>query len=124
MYKTFLFLTEKAVIKVDKDGNEDIVTISYKIKFNGSAKFMASSLSNLADNLAERFPKNKCKDLDCFLGYKSVKDNFIKYKGLSCNKDYSNKTDEELKKRFKNIFTFSNKDIKKFILLLRKDVYP
>ena len=28
------------------------------------------------------------------------------------------------KKRFKNTFTFSNKDINKFILLLRKDVYP
>ena len=47
----------------------------------------------------------------------------IKYKWLSCNKDYSNKIDEELKKRFKNTFKFSDNDINKFILLLRKVVY-
>ena len=29
-----------------------------------------------------------------------------------------------MKKRFKNIFKFSNNDINKFILLLRKGVYP
>ena len=43
---------------------------------------------------------------------------------LIFNKDYSNKIDEELKKRFKNTFTFSNNDINKYILLLRKGVYP
>ena len=48
----------------------------------------------------------------------------IKYKCLSCNKDYSNKLDEKLKKRFKNTFKFSDNDINKFILLLRKRVYP
>ena len=51
----------------------------------------------------------------------------IKYKCLSCNKDYSNKLDEKFKNRFKNTFTFSNNDIKIFILLLRKGVlfcYP
>ena len=39
--------------------------------------------------------KIKCKDCDCFLEYESVKDNLIKCKCLSCNKDYSNKIDEE-----------------------------
>ena len=48
----------------------------------------------------------------------------IKYKCLSCNKNYSNKIDEKLKKRFKNTFKFSNNDTNKFILLLRKIVYP
>ena len=33
--------------------------------------------------------KIKCKDCDCFLEYESVKDNLIKYKCLSCKKDYS-----------------------------------
>ena len=47
----------------------------------------------------------------------------MKCKRLSCNKDYSNKNDEELKKRFKSTFKFSKNDINKFILLLRKDVY-
>ena len=48
----------------------------------------------------------------------------IKYKCLSCNEDYSNKLDEKLKKQFKNLFKFSDNDINKFILLLRKGVYP
>ena len=39
-----------------------------------------------------------------FFEYESVKDNLIKYKCLSCNKDYSNKFDEELKKKLSNIF--------------------
>ena len=64
------------------------------------------------------------KDCQCFLEYESVKENSIKYKCLSWIKDYSNEVDEELKKRFKNIFKFSNNDINKFILLLRKGVYP
>ena len=51
------------------------------------------------------------------------KENSIKYKCTSCNKDYLNIIDEELKKRFKNTFKFSNNDINKFILLLRKGVY-
>ena len=58
---------------------------------------MASSSLNLVDNLAEEIHKIKCKDCDCFLEYKSVKDNFIKHKCLSCNRSYSNKSDEELK---------------------------
>ena len=52
---------------------------------------MANTLSNLADNLAEGIHKIRCKDCDCFLEYESEKDNLIKYKCLSCNKDYSNK---------------------------------
>ena len=43
---------------------------------------MASSLSNLVDDLEEGIHKIRCKDCDCFLKYKSVKDNLIKYKGF------------------------------------------
>ena len=72
---------------------------------------MTASLSNPVDNLTEGIRKIKCKGCDCFLEYESVKENLIKYKCLSCDKDYSNKIDEELKNRFKNT-------------LLRKGVYP
>ena len=85
---------------------------------------MASSLSKLVDNMSEGIHKVKCKDCNCFLEYQSVKGDLIKYKCLSCIKGYSNKMDEELKKRFKNTFKFSNNDINKFILLLSKGVYP
>ena len=45
----------KKITKIDKDGNESIVTISHKIKFTDSARFMASSLTNLVDNLTDKF---------------------------------------------------------------------
>ena len=84
---------EKEVTNIDKDGNESVVTISYKIKFIDSARFMANSLSSLVDNLVEGIHKIECKNCDCFLEYESVKDNLIKYKCLSWNKDYLNKLD-------------------------------
>ena len=85
---------------------------------------MTPSLSSLVDNVTEGNRKIKYKDYDCFLEFENVKDNLIKYKCLSCKKDYSNKIDEELKKRFKNTFRFSNNAINKFILWLSKGVYP
>ena len=85
---------------------------------------MTTSFSNLVDNLAEGIHNIKCKDCGCLLEYESVQENLIKYKCLSCNKGHSNKTDEELKKRFKITFKFSNNDISKSILLLRKRVHP
>ena len=85
---------------------------------------MVSSFSNHVNNLVEGTYKIKCKDYDFYLEYGNVKDNWIKCKCLSYNKDYSNKLDEKLKKRFKSTFKFSNNDINRFILLLRKDVYP
>ena len=94
-YKNFSFLVKKETRKVEKDGIEDIITISYKIKFNDSARFIASSLSNFVDNLPKEIHKTKCKDWNCFLEYQSANDNLIKYLYLSCNKNYSNKTDEE-----------------------------
>ena len=74
-YKTFSVSMEKEVIKIDKDGKENVVTISYKIKFIDNGRFMATSLSNLAYNLTEGVHKIKCKDCDCFFQYESVKDN-------------------------------------------------
>ena len=90
-YKTFSVSIKKEVTKVDHeiaDGNESFVTISYKIKFIDSARFLASSLSNLVDSLADRIHKIKCKDCDCFLEYESVKDNLREYECLYCNKDF------------------------------------
>ena len=78
----------KKVTNIDKDGNESVVTISHKIKFIDSARFMSNSLSNFVDNFTEGIDKIKCKDCDFFLEYGSVKYNLIEYKCLSCDKDY------------------------------------
>ena len=84
-YKTLSARIVKEVTNIDKDGNESVVTISYKIKLIDSARFMASALSNHVDNLTEGIQKIKCRDCDSFLEYESFKANFIKYKCLSIN---------------------------------------
>ena len=53
----------------------------------------------------------------------------MKYKSLSCNKEYSDRLNEELKIKFKKtlqvfLTSFSNNDINIFLFLLRKAVYP
>ena len=83
---------------------------------------MATSLSNLVDNLKEGIHKIKCKDYDYFLAYKSVKNNSIKYKCSCYNKNCSNKIDEELKRDSRTHSSCFKNDINKFILLLRKGV--
>ena len=43
---------------------------------------------------------------------------------MCCNKNYQKKLDENFKKELINTNKFSNHDYNKFILLLRKSVYP
>ena len=66
----------------------------------------------------------KYKNCDCFLEQTNFKDDLTKYKRFCCNKNYQQKFDKKLKERFSNTYKFSNQDNNKFILLLRKDVYP
>ena len=77
---------------------------------------MASSLSNLVNNLSEGIHKIKCKHgrnhkrcetcgfrhkcCDCFLEETKFKDDLIEYKWLCCNRNYQQKFDEKLKERF------------------------
>ena len=63
-YKPFSVPIVKEVTEIDKDGNESVVTKSYKIKFIDSAGFIVTSLLNLVNNLIERIHKNECKDFD------------------------------------------------------------
>ena len=83
---------------------------------------MATSLSILVDNFTEGIQKIKSKDYNCFLKHERAKDNFTKYQCLFCNKIYSSKIDEILKKRFKNTSFLIVKSIN--FKLLRKGVYP
>ena len=43
---------------------------------------------------------------------------------MICNKNFQRKFDEKLKEQFSNAYKFFNHDNNKFILLLRKGVYP
>ena len=71
-YKAFSVPLENEFTNIDKDGNERVVTISCKIKLIDSARFMASSLSNLVYSLAEEIHKIECKDCDYFLEYEII----------------------------------------------------
>ena len=92
---------------------------------------MASSLSNLVNNLSEVIHEMKCEKGDddkkyenyeikykycnCFLENKSFKDNLIEYKCLCCHKHYQQKFDEKLNKRFFNKYKFSNEKVLTFM---------
>ena len=52
-YITFSVPIKKEITKKDKNGNDKITKISYKIKFIDSYRFMSISLSNLVSNLPE-----------------------------------------------------------------------
>ena len=79
---------------------------------------------NLVNNFTEEIRKLNIKVAIKYKDNENLKNYLIKYKCSSYSEDYSNNLDEELKTRFKNTFKFSNNDISKFILLLRKGIYP
>ena len=70
------YITFSVPIKKEHDSDK---TITYKIKFIDTCRFMQSKLSDLVDNLSEKFP---------------------------------------------SVYQFCNGDLNKFVLLLRKGVYP
>ena len=103
--------------------NKDL-EITYKIKFIDSYRFMSSLLSNLVDNLSEGIHNNKCLDCNSSLDYVWItKNEKLLLKCFNCNNYYKKKFNKELIKKFKNT-SFCNNDLNKFILLLRKGVYP
>ena len=86
---------------------------------------MSSSLSKLADNLSEGIHNNKCSDCESNLDYIKIKTNGkLLLKCFNCNIYYKKKFNKDLTKKFKNTYSFCNNDLNKFILLLRKGVYP
>ena len=88
---------------------------------------MARLLASLVDNLSEInnkdskkcMQKNKIKS-EC--QYIKHKDNRLIYKCNKCD-DKSYRSVYDLTERFPNTYQFCNKDLSKFILLLRKGVY-
>ena len=85
---------------------------------------MSTSLSNLVSNLFERLRSDKCTDCKSCLDYMATKDEQLIFRCFECKKSYKKDFNKELIKRFLSIYEFCNEDINKFILLLRKGVYP
>ena len=83
---------------------------------------MQSKLSDLVDNLSEINKKEcpKCKGKCEFIGCKNDR---LHYRSKECKKTCT-KSKDGLIKKFPRIYKFCNGDLNKFVLLLRKGVYP
>ena len=78
------------------------------------------------DNLSEGIHDNgKCTKCNSSLGYISIsKKGRLLFEFFDCKKRYTRKFDKKLTKKFKNTYNYCNGDIDKFMLLLRKGIYP
>ena len=116
------YITFSVPIK-KKIENKDI-EITYKIKFIDSFRFMATSLSKLVDNLTEDIHGDKCVDCRSDLSYMKVMDETLIFRCINCKKNYEKEINKELIERFASTYKFCNNDLNKFVMLLRKGVYP
>ena len=119
------YITFSVPIKKEiKKKKDKIIEITYKIKFIDSYRFMSTSLSKLVDNLSEGLHNNRCVDCKSCLDDMKTKDEKLILRSFSCKRNYEKDFNKELIKRFANTYSFYSKDLNKFILLLRKGVYP
>ena len=98
------YITFSVPIKKECDNGK---TIAYKLRFIDSFRFMPTSLSELVDNMSGNFNSIECKPCT---------------ENNRCEK--CKKMIEGLIKKFPSTYQFCNGDLIKFILLLRKGVYP
>ena len=116
--------TEKYIsfsIPIRKEREDDKFT-TYNLKFMDSARFIAGSLDTHVNNLSELY--------DCYCENKKKQRIRIKckkqivHKRCKTCKKRSKQPIQSLKDKFPNTYKICNDDINKFLLLLRKGVYP
>ena len=86
---------------------DDGKTIAYKLRFIDSFRFMSTSLSELVDNISGNVNSIECKSCTGNNRYEQCK-----------------KLIDGLIEKFPRMYQFCNGDLNKFVLLLRKGVYP
>ena len=120
------YITFSAPIKKKCDDGK---TITYKLRFIDSFRFMPTSLSELVDNTSGIFNSIECKSCIekikinsecCFVG---LKNNRLIYRCKECKEEWKRPINE-LTETFSGIYQFCNGNLNKFVLLLRKGVYP
>ena len=90
--------------------------------FIDSFRFMSTSPSSLIDNFLEGFHCNKCIDSKSSLDYMITRNDQLIFRCFDCKKNYRKDFNKDLINRFVNTCEFCNKDINRFILLLRKGI--
>ena len=120
------YVTFSVPIKKECDNGK---TITHKLKFIDSFRFMSTSLSELVDNMSGIFNSIECKSCIekikinsecCFVG---LKNNRLIYKCKECKEEWKRPLNK-LIENFPSIYQFCNGDLNKFVMLLRKGVYP
>ena len=116
------YITFSVPIKKECDNNK---TITYRLKFIDSFRFMATSLSELVYNTSGIFRmeimqrKNKNSEC-CFVGLKN--DRLI-YKCKECKEEWKRPLNK-LIENFPNTYQFCDGDLNEFVILIRKGVCP
>ena len=119
--------TEKCItfsVSLKKKIENKNIEITYKIKFIDSFRCMSSSLSKLVDNLSEGLHNNKALDCESCLDYIKTKNEKLILKCFNFKQSYEKDFNKELIQRLTSTYEFCNQNLNKFILLLRKGVYP
>ena len=98
------YITFSSPIKIKYDDGK---TSRYKLRFIDSFRFMPTSLSELVNNMCGNFNSTECKSC--------AENNRCE----ECKKII-----EWLIKKFPSIYQFCKGDLNKFILWLRKGIYP
>ena len=110
------YITFSVPIKKECDNNK---TITYKLKFIDSFRFMPDSLSNLVDNTSGIFNSIECKSCIekikinsecCFVG---LKNNKLIYKCKECKEEWKRPLNKLIEK-FPSTYEFCNGDLNKF----------
>ena len=119
------YITFSVPIKKENDNNK---TIIYRLKFINSYRFMSTSLSSLVDN-SLRFIKKNAK----LVWKETILNQNANLPNLKIIDETTSVRNAEKKcfmstngliKKFPNTYQFCNDDVNKFVLLLRKGVYP
>ena len=107
----------------------DSQTISCKLRFIDSFRFMSTTLSELVNNMSGISNTIECKSCTekikinsecCFVG---LKNNRLIYRCKECKEEWKRLINELIEK-VPGIYQFCNGNLNKFVLLLRKGVYP
>ena len=119
--------TEKYItfsVSIKKRIEHKNIDITYKIKFIDSFRFMSTSLSKLVENLTDGVHNDKCSNCKSNLCFVRTINETLLFECIDCGKEYKKGFNKELIKRFSNTYEFCDSDMDKFLILLRKGIYP